>query len=80
MRDGSIEMIAIDGNAAFSAEDSFDPKACVAIKYHIIKKLSSPLSAQEIENSDVESIISGYKNAGFASRSLANVLTNSVNL
>ena len=65
MRDGSIEMIAIDGNAAFSAEDSFDPKACVAIKYHIIKKLSSPLSAQEIENSDVESIISGYKNAGF---------------
>ncbi len=66
MPDGYIEVISIDGQSGFTSETKFSKDACVAIKYHIIKKLASPIDADQILSSDVEDIVAAFESEGFS--------------
>lgn len=65
MIDGAVEHVSINGVSDFTAKDTFPKDAEVKITYHIIKKLTLPLSSTDIQGSDYETIGGLFKNAGF---------------
>lgn len=63
--DGSVSEVSIDGTTGFSAKESFSKDAEVVITYHIIKKLSVPVTYDQISDMNQEQLAAAFTEAGF---------------
>lgn len=68
--DGSIESISINGVDSFEANDEFPLGSQVLITYHIIPKLSSPISESDLQNLSYSEIGQAFTDAGFTNVSI----------
>lgn len=65
MADGTVSEVSINENADFAAKTSFPKDTKVVITYHIIKKLSSPIAADQISGMDYNEIAEAFTVEGF---------------
>lgn len=65
MDDGYVESVSIGGEDNFKKGDSFPDDSKVIIKYHIIKKIASPVGAKEVKNMDFNDIYNLFSEEGF---------------
>lgn len=65
MEDGAVESISINGDTTFSKNKKFPIDAEVIVTYHIIPKISVPVSSDEIASLSTKDIIKSFSSAGF---------------
>lgn len=63
--DGDIEQISINGDTSFKAKSKFSSDILVEITYHTIKKIATPISSEDVQDLDYESIGKAFIDAGF---------------
>lgn len=65
LSDGTVSEVSIDGDIAFVPKTTFSKEAKVLVTYHIIKKLCSPITLDQISEMDCTGIADAFIDAGF---------------
>jgi hypothetical protein len=73
MSDGTVEQVSINGSKSFQANSTFPTNTAVVITYHVIKKVYTPISSDDLLTDDYEILGSMFKDAGFANVELKEV-------
>ena len=65
MKDGTVESVSVNGETSFEADAKFPKDSEVVVRYHIIKKIASPIGSDGIEDKDYITLANLFKNSGF---------------
>lgn len=65
MADGAVSEMSFDGNTEFVPQMTFPKDTKITVTYHIIKKLSSPVSLDQLSGMNYIVIAEKFTNAGF---------------
>lgn len=62
---GKVISVSINGIVDFDGNNEFKSSSKIIIQYHAFKKISAPLSSDEIKNMDAKSVLKAFEDAGF---------------
>lgn len=68
--DGIVEVISINDLDSFTTDDEFSPDAKVLITYHTVKKVSTPISSEHIQDKALSELNQLFVDAGFTDISM----------
>lgn len=64
-REGMVESVFINNKNTFDEESTFPFNARIEIVYHMLQKVSPPLTAREAKKKNIQEVVEKFSNAGF---------------
>ncbi len=64
-QDGTVSEVSIEGNTEFSIDTAFSKDAKVVVTYHIVQKLSLPVTLDQVSGMGSVEIVDAFTNVGF---------------